>query len=102
MSDRSNIISIPVDSSGLFRPDETKPVRGGGTRLVPLVPIDNAGNTLPCIWRSHEVVEITKADGSKGRGNHCLLLANRNPPLVLPADVDLDAWPTFGEGPVEW
>jgi len=52
MSDRSNIISIPVDSSGLFRPDETKPVRGGGTRLVPLVPIDNAGNTLPCIWRS--------------------------------------------------
>lgn len=96
------LIEIPVDSSGLLGVEAARSERGR-TRMVPMVPVSHDGLTrLPCIWRSHEIVEITRSDGSRGRGNQCLLLASTNPPVVLPAEVDLDAWQNFGTGPVEW
>jgi hypothetical protein len=100
-----NLIEIPVSVSmgELFKPDEIRTVKGGGTRLVKMVPLDNEGKTkLPCIWRSHTVTEGTSGDGSKIKVNACLLLAAKNPPTVLPADVAVDAWQHFSDGPVEW
>lgn len=99
---KGSLIEIPVDSSGLVGVAAARSERGR-TRLVPMVPISPDGRTrLPCIWRSHEIVEITRSNGTLGRGNKCLLLASTNPPVVLPAEVDLDAWQSFGTGPVEW
>ena len=94
---------IPISGGDVFRPDEHGPVRGGGTRFVKLVPVDETGQTkLPCIWRSREIFPGIDAKGGEIRVHHCLLLACREPPTVLPADIDVRAWPSFSEGPVEW
>jgi len=106
-SDR--LVEIPIDVSGpLVKPDETRTVAGGGTRLVKLVPIGEQGkllfgtDRLPCIWRSHEVTQGADNNGQPIRVNKCLLLAGKDPPTVLPADVNVDAWKNFPTGPVEW
>jgi hypothetical protein len=97
------LVEISVDAGELFRPDETRTVAGGGTRLVKMVPVDNIGKTrLPCIWRSRVVTDGFDIGGGKIRVNACLLLVSKNPPTVLAAEVAVDAWQHFPEGPVEW
>lgn len=97
------LVEIPISPGELFRADETRTVSGGNTRLVKMVPIGNDGKTrLPCVWRSHAVTGGIDANGNPIRINACLLLASKNPPLVLPAEVAVDAWQHFAEGPVEW
>lgn len=97
------LVEVPVDAGSLFRPDDLRPVSGGGTRVVKLVPIDDKGEKLlPCIWRSHEVTQGADNAGRPIKVNACLLLASKSPPLVLPAEIEVEAWQNFREGPVEW
>lgn len=93
---------ISISGAGeLFRPDETRTVAGGGTRLVKMIPI-NEDVKLPCIWRSHKVTKSTDRDGNVIQVNQCLLLVCKNPPAVMAAEVAVDAWHNFPSGPVEW
>lgn len=86
----------------IFTPDERLTVSGGGTRLVPMVPVGNDGTTLPCIWKSHYTVQAELGDGSKVLANECLLLLNRNPIATIRAEVAVEAWQHFSTGPIEW
>jgi hypothetical protein len=98
-----DVVEIPISSGDLFRPDETNTVAGGGTRLVKMVPIDEDGHTrLPCIWRSRSAARGTDKHGSPIQVNACLLLASKSPPCVMAAEVAVDAWQHFQDGPVEW
>ena len=96
------LVEIPLTVGDVLAPDPARPLRGGNLRLVPLVPV-GGGKTLPCIWKSHDVVlEETRDDGGKHPANECLLLISRNPLLTLRAFAEVEAWKTFGEGVVEW
>lgn len=99
MSDK--IIDISVGDQ-IFGKDESRTVSGGGTRLVPLVPLGSSGQLAPCIWKSHYTVQAVLADGSKVTANECLLLLGRNPLSTIRAEVAVDSWQHFQTGPVEW
>lgn len=95
-------IIIPVSTNSLFKPDPLRPVQGGNTRLVPLIPIGEGKEHLPCIWKSHDVKDGTDSSGQTIRVYECLLLVSRNPVLTLRAEVAVEAWQHFSLGPVEW
>lgn len=98
-----HIIDIPVSvGDQIFAKDEKKTVSGGGTRLVPMVPIGDSGERLPCIWKSHYTVQAELSDGSKVPAHECLLLLGRNPLATIRAEVAVEAWQYFGTGPIEW
>lgn len=101
MADSAEPLVIPVPTGDLFRPDETSPVRGGGSRMVPLVPAGH-GNFLPCIIRSREVVTTDSEGNVIPPSNECLLLVSKKPYAVLRAYVEVAAWPSFRDGPIEW
>lgn len=100
MTDR-NLVEIPIDVAGgdVFTIDKSAPVRGGGSRMVPLIPTP-LGN-CPCIWRSHK---ITK--GSKGQPVYeGILLASRDPPETAAFEIDVtvaDKENAFPMVAVEW
>jgi len=81
---KGDVIEIPVSTSdGVFTASKEAPVRGGGSRLVPLVPTP-LGN-CPCIWRSHEVTA-----GSKGQPVYNgILLVSKDPPQTVPFEIDV-------------
>lgn len=94
---------IPIEMGNtIFQRDEQRTVQGGGTRLVPLVPVSNDGSTMPCIWKSRYIIQAELADGNKVAAHECLLLVSRNPILTMRAEVAVDSWQHFGQGPVEW
>ena len=95
-------IEIPQSGGEVFARDLKAPVRGGGTRIVPSVPVGDDGSTLPCIWKSTEVTQAEMSDGSKVPANECLLLVSKSPPTVMRGIVPLAAWQLFGECLVEW
>jgi hypothetical protein len=98
----SEPLVIPVPAGDLFKPNETSPVRGDGARMVPMVPV-GGGNFLPCIIRSREVVTVdSEGLPLKDPSNECLLLVSRNPYAVLRAYVDVAAWQSCREQPIEW
>jgi hypothetical protein len=84
MADRE-LIEIPISASGeIFTANKDAPVRGGGSRMVPLVPTP-LGN-CPCIWRSHKITR-----GSKGQPVYeGLLLATREPLKIVVIEIDVD------------
>jgi hypothetical protein len=89
---------IDINAGEAFKQDAHAPVRGGGTRLVRMVP--TAIGNLPIIWISHE---ITKND--EGIPVYqCLLLDNKTPPHALPAEITVEAFKTknFPMTSVEW
>jgi hypothetical protein len=99
-TDRPLIISIsPGD---VVRQDDVRPVTGGNSRMVKMVPVGN-GNHLPCIIRSRVAV-TTDNDGRElsAPSNECLLLVSRDPYLTLRAYVETSAWRSFPEQPLEW
>jgi hypothetical protein len=96
----SDNVVIPVSVGELFHPDETRTVAGGGTRIVRMVPVGKGH--LPCIWRSRKITEGRDGQENPIKVNACLLLACKDPPTVLPAEVQIDMWSTFPEGIVEW
>lgn len=95
-------IEIPIDSGSIFKVNSQEPVRGGGSRFVPMVPVGNDGTAMPCLWRSHYVVQAVLSDGSKVPANECLLLVSRHPILTMRAEVAVDAWGSFGSALIEW
>jgi hypothetical protein len=96
-------IEIPVDVGTVIRPEDLAPTGRGRTRLVPMVPIDNQGaQKLPCIWKSHKVTTGHDKHGAPIPVYACLLLAATDPPTVLPAEVAVEAWKQFSDGPVEY
>jgi len=94
-------VVIPISTGSVIGSDPLQTVHGGGTRMVPMVPVGE-GRLLPCIWRSHSVKEGVDNTGRPIRVHECLLLVGRDPLLTLRAEVDVDAWKQFGSGPVEW
>jgi hypothetical protein len=98
-----DIILIPINPTGpVFQANENITVRGGHARYVPMVPVGDDGTRLACIWKSHEIVQATLADGSKVPAYECLLLISRNPLTTIRAEVAADSWQHFGQGIVEW
>ena len=96
-------LSIPISIPGkIFQIDNSAPVHGGGTRLVPFVPVGDDGSTLPCIWKSHTIIQATLSDGNHVPAFECLLLISRCPATVVRAEVPIDSWQHFRNGPVEW
>jgi hypothetical protein len=95
-------IEIPVELGSIFKSDPSAPVRGGGSRFVPMIPVGNDGTAMPCLWKSHYVVQAELADGSKVPAHECLLLVSRKPILTMRAEVAVDAWQHFGTGLIEW
>jgi hypothetical protein len=95
-------IEIPVNTGSIFTIDKGRPVRGGGSRFVPMVPVGDKGDTLPCIWKSHYIIQAELADGSHVPANEALLLVSRNPILTMRAEVAVDSWQHFGQGLIEW
>jgi hypothetical protein len=86
----------------LFEQSDREAVRGGGSRLVPMVPVGE-GKTLPCIWKSHhpKPCDINQ-DGHPLPAFECLLLISRDPLQTIRAEIDVRAWAQFSSGPVEW
>ena len=94
---------IPIIARGeLFEANDHETVRGGGTRLVPMVPVGE-GKALPCIWKAHQSkpADINN-DGNLLPAFECLLLISRDPLQTIRAEVDVRAWAQFAHGPVEW
>jgi hypothetical protein len=98
MADRE-LIEIPISASGeIFTANKDAPVRGGGSRMVPLIPTP-LGN-CPCIWRSHTISE-----GAQGQPVYeGILLVSKNPPQTMrfQIDVDITKKSPFPMVPVEW
>jgi len=93
---------IPISTGGVFRPEDTCPTRGGNSRMVKMVPVGD-GNRLPCLIRSREAYTIDSDDLPLSAPSYeCLLLVSRKPYLVMRAYVEVAAWPTLSEQPLEW
>lgn len=93
---------IPISTGDVFHPDDVRPVAGGNTRMVKMVPV-GGGNSLPCIIRSRDVVTIDNEGHTlSAPSNECLLLVSRSPYLTLRAYVQTSAWRSFTEQPLEW
>ena len=97
----SNLV-IPISTGDIAKPSKEGPVRGGGSRLVPAVPIGKDGATVPCIWKSPYAIQIADENGGRTPAHECLLLMAKNPPTVMRAEVADSAWQHFGECLVEW
>lgn len=96
------LISASPDVSDVLSPDKVgEGISDGRRRLVPLVPVGN-GQVLPCIWKSHYLVDVDLTDGSRARGYECLLLVSRRPLMTIRAEVASEVWNSLGQGPVEW
>jgi len=96
-------VVIPIIARGeLFQKNDHEAVRGGGSRMVPMVPVGE-GKELPCIWKSHKAkpCDINR-DGNLLLAYECLLLISREPLQTIRAEIDVRAWEQFGSGPVEW
>jgi len=100
MADES--LEIPAKVGHIFREDQGSPVRGGHSRFVPLVPVGDKGDTMPCIWKSHYTIQAELSDGSKVPARECLLLVSRKPLLTMRAEISEDSFQHFGEVLVEW
>jgi len=89
---------IPINSENAFAPDLNEPVRGGGSRMVRMVP--TSMGLLPIIWISHK---ITTNDANIPVYN-CLLLVSKDPPQASPAEITVDAFrhKNFPMVAVEW
>jgi hypothetical protein len=96
-----NDITIPI-SGPVFSPVALQPVQGGNSRMVPMVPIGDRGERLPCMWKSHYIVQAELSDGSRVPANECLLLLSKNPITTIRAEVAVDAWQHFDTGIIEW
>jgi len=96
-------IEIPVGSlADVLKPQDTRPVGRGATRMVPNVPLGN-NNFLPCIIQSKTVVAVD-CDGNAlpDPSVECLLLVSRNPYTTLRAYIAVAALKQFDVVPVEW
>jgi hypothetical protein len=89
---------IPIHSENAFTPDLNAPVRGGGSRMVRMVP--TGIGLLPIIWISHKIT--TNEQGVPVY--NCLLLDNKDPPHTSPAEITVDAFrhKDFPMVAVEW
>lgn len=99
----ATVYNANPEVSDVLSPDKVGDgiLSGGRTRMVPIVPVGN-GQALPCVWKSHYMIDVELADGTKGRGYECLLLISRKPIMTIRAEVVAEAWNSFGQGPVEW
>ena len=95
-------IEIPAEVGKIFREDPGAPVRGGHSRFVPLVPMGDKGDSMPCIWRSHYTIQAELANGSRVPARECLLLVSRKPLLTMRAEIAETSFQRFGEVLIEW
>lgn len=97
----SSTIVVPVSDVLGTGPEVVVVSKDERTRLVPHVPI-GGGKFLPCLWKSHKITLSLDNNGLQNKVIECLLLVSRDPLLTLRAEVEVEAWQTFGNAPVEW
>ena len=95
-------LEIPAEVGNIFRESDRGPVRGGHSRFVPMVPVGDKGDAMPCIWKSHYTIQAELSDGSKVPARECLLLVSRKPLLTMRAEIAESSFVHFGEVLVEW
>ena len=102
MVDEHDCIVIPIISSGeLFKASDSGPVRGGGTRYVPLIRTPHG--PWPCIFKSHKIISEVVRDGCGPVPCHeCILLVSRDPLQTIRAVIEVEGFKTFDMVPVEW
>jgi len=95
-------IILSTDLGDLTRPTDDRLSQARGTRrVVKMVPIDDAGTCVPCVWRSPDASTV-QGEAGEQRVYECVILLCKKPLMPIVATVPVETWEKLREGPVEW
>jgi hypothetical protein len=96
-------IILSTDLDELTRPTDNRLTQARGSRrVVKMVPIDDAGTCVPCVWRSPDASTIRTEEGIEQRVYECVILLCKKPLMPIVATVPVEVWENLREEPVEW